>query len=525
MTTPKSKPATPCPTPAPNRHPARPTPDRGCAPLTSRLARALALLAALWMPLAATADELPNIVLIISDDQSFFDIAASGNDELHTPHLDRLTAEGTRFTHAYNMGSYSPAVCVASRSMLVTGQFLWHAQRIDRDQWADQGRYWPQLMREAGYHTSFAGKWHVPGANAQALFDLTRHIRPGMPNDFPEGYNRPIEGQPDPWSPSDPRWEGFWRGGTHWSEVLAEDAEHLLAAAAEAADEGRPFFSYLAFNAPHDPRQAPQEDVDRYPQAEVRLPANFLPEYPYNEAMASGRRLRDERLAPFPRTDYSVRVHRSEYYAIITHMDRQIGRILEAIEATGQADNTYVFFTSDHGLAVGQHGLFGKQNMYDHSLRVPFIVRGPGIAAGKVIDTPIYLQDVMPTALELAGVEIPETVHFNSLLPLLQGTADAAGRAAAPPYAAIYGAYLDRQRAVIVNGHKLILYPTARRVRLYDLETDPDETNDLAADPDMRPRMTAMLAALRELQEHTGDTLDLDQAFGDPDQWITESES
>lgn len=472
---------------------------------------------------SAVADQ-PNILFIISDDQCYLDMGAYGNDEVATPHLDRLAEQGARFTHAYNMGSYSPAVCIASRTMLVTGQFLWRARETTEqaDQWTDDGRYWPQRMAAAGYHTSFAGKWHVPRANAGRLFDLTRNVRPGMPNDFPEGYNRPLEGQPDPWSPSDPRWEGFWRGGTHWSEVLAEDAEQLLAAAADAADEGRPFFTYVAFNAPHDPRQAPREDVERYPQEEIRVPASFLPEYPYNEEMASGRRLRDERLAPFPRSEYSIRVHRGEYYAIITHMDRQIGRILEALEATGQADNTYVFFTSDHGLAVGHHGLFGKQNMYDHSLRVPLVVRGPGIEAGRVIETPVYLQDVMPTALELAGIDPADSVDFRSLLPHLHPED---GGGAAPSYEAVYGAYLDRQRAIVVDGYKLILYPTIRRVRLFDLENDPDEIEDLSGSPDMRPRILTMLERLRGLQADTGDTLDLDEAFGDPDRWVTGPEA
>src|SRR5690606_15437259 len=147
-------------------------------------------------------------------------------------------------------------------------------------------------------------------------------------------------------------------------------------------------------------------------------PEPFLPSYPLD---IGSNRIRDEQLAPFPRTEHAVKVHRQEYYAIITHLDAQIGRILDALEASGQAENTYIVFTSDHGLACGHHGLMGKQNMYEHSMRVPFVVVGPGVTAGQRIDAPIYVQDIMPTTLEWAGAKVPEGVDFRSLVPLLQG--------------------------------------------------------------------------------------------------------
>ena len=150
-----------------------------------------------------------------------------------------------------------------------------------------------------------------------------------------------------------------------------------------ASASENPFFMYIAFNAPHDPRQSPKEYVDMYPVDEIALPANFLPEYPYKDKMGCSKTLRDEMLAPFPRTEYAVKVNRQEYYAIITHMDAQIGRILKKLEETGQSDNTYIFFSADHGLSVGQHGLLGKQNMYEHSLRPPMIIVGPDIPEGK----------------------------------------------------------------------------------------------------------------------------------------------
>jgi choline-sulfatase len=236
------------------------------------------------------------------------------------------------------------------------------------------------------------------------------------------------------------------------------------------------------------------------------LPVNYLSEYPYKDGIGCGQKLRDERLAPFPRTPYAVRVNRREYYALITHMDVQIGRLLDALEKSGKADNTYIFFTADHGLGVGQHGLLGKQNMYDHSVRVPFVVKGPGIPAGKKNDTPIYLQDVMPTTLELAGVARPDHVQFKSLMPLLHGQQES-------HYGAIYGAYLKLQRMVTMDGYKLILYPEIRRARLYHVADDPHEMHDLADAPEHQQTAKRLFQRLLQLQQDMADELDLQAAF------------
>ncbi|OYP36574.1 sulfatase-like hydrolase/transferase [Rhodopirellula sp. MGV] len=452
----------------------------------------------------AESTERPNIVFIFADDQCFDTIAELGNDEVQTPNLDKLVRRGTVFTHAYNMGSWSGAVCVSSRMMLNSGRFLWdaHSRYQTAEQERREGRWWSELMKSAGYRTYMTGKWHCR-ANAEKSFDVARDVRGGMPKQTPTGYNRPLVNPTtgevsDPWSPSDPAFGGFWEGGTHWSEVVANHSKGFID---EASQRDEPFFMYLAFNAPHDPRQSPAEYVAKYPVDQIKLPVNFLPEYPYAEAMGAGRQLRDERLAPFPRTPIAVQTNRQEYYAIITHMDAMIGRILLALEQSGKADNTWIFFTADHGLACGQHGLMGKQNLYDHSVRVPFIAIGPGVAPGKRIDAPIYLQDVMPTTLELAGVARPDHVQFQSLLPLLDGEPS--------QYDAIYGAYLDRQRSVRTDRYKLIVYPTAKTVRLYDIANDPLEMNDLASSPSHQENLTSLFDQLVAKQANLRDKLDL----------------
>ena len=460
---------------------------------------------AVFCPHAVAAQ--PNVLFIFADDQCFDTLREWGNAEVETPNLDRLARGGLTFRRTYNMGGWNGAVCIASRTMLNTGRFLWFAQNVhpQLEQERAEGRFWSEYLKRAGYETYFSGKWHVKSDQiAERAFDHASHIRPGMPNQTPEGYNRPVEGQPDKWSPYDPTFEGFWKGGKHWSEVLADDAVGYLH---HAAQHDKPFFMYLAFNAPHDPRQSPKEFVDRYPLANISVPKNFIAEYPFKDDIGCGPGLRDEKLAPFPRTEYAVKVNRQEYYAIITHMDQQIGRILDTLEATGKRDTTYIFFTADHGLAVGQHGLIGKQNMYDHSVRVPFIVNGPGVPEGGVIDAPIYLQDVMPTTLELAGVEQPEHVQFHSLMPLIRG--DSTTHA----YDAIYGAYVMLQRMVTMDGYKLIAYPKANRLRLYDLQKDPLETKDLANDPAHSKIKQRLFARLLQLQQEMGDELNLRESF------------
>ncbi len=443
----------------------------------------------------ATKPQKPNILFIFADDQTFDSIGALGCKEAHTPNLDRLVRQGVSFDNCYNQGGWHGAICVASRTMLLTGRFLWEAAALDPHvpQECDAGRLWPQYFERAGYRTYMSGKWHV-NCDAANAFQTVRHIRGGMPPDVPEQYDRPHADAPDPFDPANPDLGGFWAGGEHWSEVLGDDGVDFLQ---DAADHDTPFFMYLAFNAPHDPRQSPQRYLDKHPYDDISTPESFLPEYPYKDDIGCGPDLRDERLAPFPRTPHAVRTQRREYYAMISHMDTQIGRILDALEATGRAGETYIFFTADHGLAVGKHGLMGKQNMYEHSMKAPLLLAGPGIPADRRIATPVYLQDIMPTTFDLAGMEIPDHVQYKSLTPLITGGSD-------KQYEAIYGAYRHVQRMIRVDNHKLIHYPEIDRYRLYDLDADPDEITDLSEEGAYAPVLAELkerLAALRHEME------------------------
>lgn len=486
-------------------------------------------------PEAEKSQTPPNIVFLFADDLSYQAVRALGNDEVHTPNIDRLAQAGTTFTHTYNMGGWNGAICVASRSMMISGQYIWSAQRM-AEAWRDKdstalSHTWGRIMDRHGYNTYMSGKWHV-AAPADFVFEVAKHIRPGMPRDnwgkmkpehrkllqenntpdvdlkaiMPVGYHRPNDENDNSWSPYDTSFQGFWKGGKHWSEVLKDDA---LGYIEEASQKEDPFFMYLAFNAPHDPRQAPKSFVDQYPLDQLSVPENFLPRYPYADDIGNSPGLRDEALAPYPRTEYAVKVHRQEYYAIITHLDEQIGRILDALEASGKMDNTYIFFSADHGLSVGHHGLIGKQSLFDHSVRVPLMVTGPGIPAGQRLDQDIYLQDIMATSLEMAGIEQPDYVDFKSFLGLAKGESQE------QHYSEIYGAYVKYQRMIRKDGYKLVVYPNVPKVLLFNMEEDPLEMNDLSEEANQQEKVDALFKDLQNLQAKMEDDLDLGPAFAE----------
>ncbi|MCA9082139.1 MAG: sulfatase-like hydrolase/transferase, partial [Planctomycetaceae bacterium] len=230
--------------------------------------RSLPVLSLLWLLVAAgvvRGAERPNVLFLFADDQCYQTIRAYGYEEIETPNLDRLVNRGTTFSRCYNMGGWNGAICVASRTMLNTGRYIWHAHAVSNGKVLEQerqaGRFWSEQLKQAGYRTYMTGKWHV-SVDAAKAFDVARHIRPGMPKQTPDGYNRPHPGQPDPWDPADPKFGGFWEGGKHWSEIVADDAIDYLQ---DARERQSPFFMYIAFNAPHDPRQSPSEYLAKYP--------------------------------------------------------------------------------------------------------------------------------------------------------------------------------------------------------------------------------------------------------------------
>ena len=474
------------------------------------------------------AQEKPNFLVLITDDQTYETIHTLNNPEIETPNLDRLVRQGTTFTHAFNQGSWSGAVSVASRSMLITGQHVNRAYKNDAylGAWARQKHedasttvpLWGEVFQNAGYHTFITGKWHNSDEALLKSFSEARAVGGGFYESITADgkklqYHR---GAPsETWTPSDKAFGGHWSPkvkdivvkdgkrqvtdlytvNRHSSEIYGEEAIHFLQR--QSADQ--PFFMYVAFNAPHDPRQSPQRFVEKYPMESLSLPKNFQPLHPFDQGDS---KVRDEILAPFPRTPEAVRLHRQEYYAIITHADEVVGRILDELERSGLDKNTYIIFTSDHGLAVGSHGLMGKQNLYDHTLRIPLIFKGPSIKANRQIDAQVYMQSIYATTCDLAGIKTPATVDFASLLPLLKDE-----KATGEEY--IWGSYKKLQRMVRSSQFKLLLYPEVKKVQLFDMVNDPYETKNLAGEASYKQTLKQLFNVMKQKQGEFDDTLDL----------------
>ena len=447
----------------------------------------------------------PNILFFFTDDQRFDTIRALGNNHVITPNMDALVERGTAFVNAHIMGGSSGAVCMPSRAMLMTGRTLYHLQ--------DQGQQIPddhimlgEVLQKAGYTTFGTGKWHNGPASYARSFSAGAEIFFGGMDDH---WNVPAcdfdpAGKYDVLHPvcRDPfhsnrvhyRHCDHVSFGKHSSELFSDAAIDFL----QSYNSAAPFFMYISFMAPHDPRTMPQEYLALYDPATIPLPENFLPEHPFNNGDLLTR---DEKLEAWPRKPKQIRRHIAEYYAMITHLDAQIGRVLLALEKTGYAKNTIIVLAGDNGLAIGQHGLMGKQNLYQHSVRVPLILSGPGVPQAEKRQAFCYLLDIYPTLCDMIDVPIPDTVEGVSMGPTLCD-------ASATIRDTLLLAYQGVQRAVLDRQHKLIEYVVdgQRSTQLFDLETDPWELDNLAESPIYADRVAYLRTELLHWPDELDDT-------------------
>ena len=427
----------------------------------------------------------PNVLFLFSDDQRADTIGALGNQDVRTPNLDRLVRAGTTFTRAYCMGALQGAVCVPSRAMLLTGRTLFRIHPQMENQTT-----WPEKFAEAGYTTFITGKWHNGPASVVRAFSAGKAV-------FLGGMS-----PPDPTAMTVHDFSAERElikqrpAGKLPSELFADCAIEFLR---DRKADSKPFLAYVAFNLPHDPKIAPPEYHARAHARKPPLPPNFLAQHPFHNGDLTGR---DERLAPWPRTPEIIRQHLADYHASIEFLDAQIARILAALRESDLEEKTIIVFASDHGLAIGSHGLMGKQNLYDHSMRAPLILVGPGIPRDARSDAMCYLFDVFPTLGALAAVPPPEGSDGENLAPHF---------AAAPPKGrpAIFTAYAKVQRAIRDERWKLIVYPQINHTQLFDLRDDPAERTDLAAHSEHRPQVGRLTALLGAAQRKLGDQLPL----------------
>lgn len=424
----------------------------------------------------------PNILFLLADDQRPDTIAAHGNPSIRTPHLDELVARGFSFRRNYCMGSTGGAVCVPSRAMIMTGRSLY---RVPTSMAGVQTL--GEVLGAHGYTTFGTGKWHNGQESFLRTFEQGRAVFLGGMCDHTQV---PVVDLLEDGT------LGRERVGERFSSALFADAAVEFIEGYGGPD---PFFAYVAFTAPHDPRQPPLAYRQPYYEADLPLPENYMPQHPFFNGWMTGR---DETLAGWPRTREVVQQQLAEYYGLITHLDEQVGRILDALEVSGQADNTVIVYAADHGLAVGSHGLLGKQNLYEQSMGAPLIVAGPGIPAGESSTALTYLHDLFPTLCDVAGAATPEGVDGKSLRPVWEGRAVSVRES-------LFLTYEDIQRAVRDERWKLIRYPKINYTQLFDLGSDPHELNNLAGDPEQAPRIVRMQTLLREWQARTDDTAPL----------------
>jgi len=446
---------------------------------------ALGLLLVLFCsnPLAHGAGK-PNILFLFADDQRADTIAAHGNPHIKTPNIDKLAAAGFSFRANYCFGGNSGAVCVPSRAMLMSGKTWFH---VDTASLKD-AKLLPEVLQENGYVTFGTGKWHNGQPSWLRAFQRGQAVMFGGMSDHTKVPVRDLG--------PDGKLTELRTGEKFSSELFADAVIQFL----RNHDGKKPFFAYVAFTAPHDPRMPPPAFREMYYRNLPPLPGNYLPQLPFDNGMMKGGR--DENLAPWPRTEAVIRDQLAEYYGMITHMDEQVGRILEALKQTGQADNTVIIYAADNGLALGSHGLLGKQNVFEHSMRVPLIFVGPGIPEGKSTQAFSYLLDIYPTLCDLIGIQRPADLEGESLRPLWEGKRDRVRDSVFLPFIGI-------QRAVRDERWKLICYPKIGHMQLFDLQTDPDEKTNLIDRVEYAEHVQRLLKLMNQWQAKVGDTLQL----------------
>ena len=427
----------------------------------------LFLLAGHSLSVRAAAPTKPSVLVLFMDDQQADTIAALGNSHIQTPNLDRLVKRGVAFRRAYMMGGMQGATCVPSRAMLLSGRSLFHIdEKLLRDE------TWPAAFGRAGYATFMSGKWHNTAPSVGKSFQRARSVFTGGMTDPMRAKLGHLENgamTPPKVSPK------------HACAVFADEA---IAFIQEKHD--RPFFCYVPFDGPHDPHIVPEDFPVRYDPEKIPLPPNFLPQHPIDNGEMT---IRDEVLLPWPRTSKDIRAMIAEYYRYISFLDAQVGRVLDALDASPHAKDTFVVFAADSGVARGQHGLIGKQNVYEHSMRVPLVIGGPGLPANRTTDAMAYLFDVLPTLGALCGVSGPTTSEGIDLSPTLRDPAK-------PARTSLMFAYRNVQRGFRDERWKLIRYPLVDRTQLFDLRSDPSEKNNLADQPEQAGRVRAMMNAL-----------------------------
>jgi arylsulfatase A-like enzyme len=429
-------------------------------------------------------DVKPNILFILADDLRADALGCYGNKIIKTPSIDRLAETGIRFTNSYVMGGHHGAISAPSRAMLLSGKYLFNVY----DKLADVVTM-PMHFSSQGYETFGTGKWHNEKIAFENSFQKGRNVFLGGMADH---FNIPLSDMDEEGKLSQPVKKGF-------STDLFTEAATEFINDYSGGSNGNPFFCYVAFTAPHDPYSPRHDFIDKYNPDSIQLPDNFMPLHPF---AFDNLNVRDENLLPWPRPAQYVKMVQADYYGLIEHLDESVGNIINILKKNGLYENTIIVFASDNGLAIGSHGLLGKQNLYEHSMKVPVIITGPGIPKGKVSDALVYLLDLYPTLTELCSLPLPEGVDGKSLVPVISGKSNEVR-------SSLFLAYRNTVRAVRTKEWKVIRYPERNYTQLFNLVNDPLELNNLAGIEGHESRIGDLIELIREWQEAVNDTIPL----------------
>lgn len=440
----------------------------------------------------------PNIIFVITDQQRFDTIAAGGFPYMKTPNLDRMVREGTYFRQTYVT---SPS-CAPSRASLFTGVYP-HTNGVFRNDepWAFS---WVQLMAEAGYRCVNVGKMHTSpfedsfGFHERHVVENKDRATPRLPF-FLDQWDKAIwtRGFEKPSRVTYRRREDYRSslGAFVWN--LPEDlhSDNFVSALAQmwldTYTGNEPFFLQIGIPGPHPPYDPTQEFLDIYADAE--LPEPILSKDDIAAQPAALKVLRDQHLA----VDHDAVVHlaeptreqtrrqRQHYFANVSMIDAQMGKLFEANERRGVLEDTIIIFTSDHGDSLNDHGHSQKWSMYEHSVRVPAIVWAPGrVAEGRVVDDLVSLFDFAPTVLDMAGVPVPDWMEAQSLMPYLRGEECEPRRYVFSEHAGdrIFSGttFMTMIRS---RRHKLVHFVDSDEGQLFDMDDDPTEVNNLWSNP------------------------------------------
>ena len=447
---------------------------------------------------AAPPNKQLNVLWICADDHALYVMGAYGNRLAQTPNLDRLAAGGIRFDRAF---CNSP-VCTASRQSFITGRY---PRTLGVTQLStplpDGDTTLADVLRQAGYETAAFGKMHF---NSRLTHGFERRLDL---EDFTAALARHGVSSPPKGVKARPPWRPFKDPARIWlnAELLpapAIDADmsgtYFATQAERFLEEphDKPFFLFVSFYEPHSPFNFPTEDRGRFDPSQFDVPR--VGQQDDWQIPAVFRSLT-------PREKQGIA---AAYYTSVAFLDRNVGRVLAALEKSGQADRTLVIYTGDHGYLLGQHGRFEKHCSYEEAIRAPLLMRCPGVAhPGASTRALVEFIDIVPTVLDLCGVAIPANVQGRSLRPLLTGHSATHRREVVVEYAPNDEAAVrddhwklifERGKRRRTDGYDTGLPLPGRKIRLYDLENDPRELTDVAGRPENAERVQGMLTLLAE---------------------------